>query len=236
MYQADMSCSRVSGTELAVLSPHCLKNYESAPFPDLTLKVGRNATGALVVLYGRQENNSVLAHVTAGISRSMAGCICIRMSSGSFAEYSHSSMLHAGLSDSHGRVHHFDETGHHVDEYWPESICVPLFAALRDPDSCAGRLWDSALASFHDVHSRTGRQYDPVCHNCYTYIVEFLRNTQFRGHRDHTLETVEEMITEPVDRALHYLELLRHALRDTAPAEGVSWLRPYFDQGGGLAY
>ena len=206
------------------------------PFPDLI--VARDAVGALVItLDVYQGSECVLNRIPAGISRSRAACICIKMASGSFAEYSDTSMLHAGLSDSCGRVHHFDETGHHLDDHWSESICIPLVPSLQGSDACAAEqlLWDSVLASFHDAHARADRRYDSLSYNCYTYVVEFLRATQFRGRRDHTIETVEELITGPVDRALEYLELVRCAPRAALQLPD-SWMQPRFGTGGELAY
>jgi hypothetical protein len=57
---------------------------------------------------------------------SMPYCFCIKMTRGSYTDYTRSCLLHCGISDDKGRVFNFDEGGHHVDRSWRESICVPL--------------------------------------------------------------------------------------------------------------
>jgi hypothetical protein len=51
----------------------------------------------------------------SGILESRPMCVCIKMTVGSFTNYSSTSLLHCGISDSRGRVYNFDEGGYHVD-------------------------------------------------------------------------------------------------------------------------
>merc|ERR1712046_326885 len=122
----------------------------------------------------------------SGIIESRPMCVCIKMTVGSFTNYSSTSLLHCGISDSRGRVYNFDESGYHVDASWKESICIPIGGTW---DSQA---FDAALTSFHADHSKRGVRYQALGPNCFTYVVEFLNSSNFNGHSDHTVESIEE--------------------------------------------
>ena len=82
----------------------------------------------------------------AGIQASKPYCFCIKMTRGSFVDYTRSCLLHCGISDSQGQVYNFDQHGYHLDR-WRESISVPLddLDALIDID---------AAVAAHDRHHR----------------------------------------------------------------------------------
>jgi hypothetical protein len=61
----------------------------------------------------------------ADIQESKPHCFCIKMTRGSFVDYTRSCLLHCGISNSQGQVYNFDQHGYHL-ERWRESISVPL--------------------------------------------------------------------------------------------------------------
>lgn len=82
--------------------------------------------------------------IPAGIQRSKPHCFCIKMTRGSFVDYTRSCLLHCGISNAQGQVYNFDQHGYHLDR-WRESISVPLDGL--------NALIDVELAA-HDRHHR----------------------------------------------------------------------------------
>jgi len=102
--------------------------------------------------------------------------ICIRMTTGSLAQYNRTSLLHVGVSDASGNhVHHFDESGHGCSR-WRECVSIPLRQRHCDLSTfvVAPFKWDQLLAAFHLSHESSGVQYDDIHHNCFHYAVECL--------------------------------------------------------------
>lgn len=125
-------------------------------FPDFV----QLTVGSLVVrtLHGRLYQATVKAlsqaglqpesEVTlpAGIQASKPRCFCIKMTRGSFVDYTRSCLLHCGISDSQSQVYNFDQHGYHL-ERWRESISVPL-------DDLPARIDVDAAVAAHDRHHR----------------------------------------------------------------------------------
>ena len=104
--------------------------------------------------------------------------ICVRMTTGSLAQYNRTSLLHVGVSDASGHhVHHFDESGHGCSR-WRECVSIPLRQRHSDLSTfekvVAPFKWDQLLAAFHLSHESSGVQYDDIHHNCFHYAVECL--------------------------------------------------------------
>jgi hypothetical protein len=82
-----------------------------------------------------------------------------------------------------------------------ESICIPIGGTWES------QAFDAALTSFHADHSKRGVRYQALGPNCFTYVVEFLNSSNFNGHSDHTVESIEENLLGPpsVDAINHLL-------------------------------
>eukprot|EP00727_Mastigamoeba_balamuthi_P008337 m51a1_g4125 hypothetical protein (229) ;mRNA; r:167303-168311 len=77
------------------------------------------------------------------------------------------SLLHCGVSDSRGRVWHFDEGGvHAADAGWRACLSVPLPRGVPDAT------WDDALAA----HAEAWRavRYHQQRSNCYDFVIAFM--------------------------------------------------------------
>ena len=107
--------------------------------------------------------------------------ICIRMSLGSFLDYTRESLLHCGISNSQGLVFHFDENGHHRSK-WVECVCYRLdINQMKDlkANETLGtvekqRRWDDLLLKFHRSHETSEVPYHNFDNNCYDFINSFL--------------------------------------------------------------
>ena len=99
------------------------------------------ATLRALAATGLQPESEVT--LPAGIQGSNPHCFCIKMTRGSFVDYTRSCLLHCGISDSQGQVYNFDQHGYHLDR-WRESISVPI----EGVDGI-----DAAVAA-HDRHHR----------------------------------------------------------------------------------
>lgn len=175
-------------------------------------------------VYGEQPREDTFP---ALIYASRPHCFVIKMTRGSFRDYTRSCLLHCGISDSRGMVFNFDERGHHRDTSWRESICVPLNAEVtqalsaRGDDSRGGnvRSFDRALAEHDAAHIAAGQPYHDNDDNCYHYAVGFLNHVRFRGRTDHTIHSIErELLTAPCVEAVDYLK--RYMLLTTGAASG----------------
>jgi len=124
--------------------------------------------------------------------------ICIRMALGSFTMYTRESLLHCGISDSKGFVHHFDDTGHHCSK-WIESVCYRV-------ESLPAEQWDKALSDFHSAERCA---YNAISNNCYDYTVGFLNNISYLG-KVHSKDSIAAGLLEPAMlKAEEYLAYYR---------------------------
>lgn len=155
--------------------------------------------------------------LTCPIGRSKARCFCIKMTLGSFAEYTSSSLLHAGVSDSAGRVYNFDERGRRVERAWSECVSVPLSLTGVDDEA-----FDNQLREYDRIHSQqVGRAYSHRIfrvhdenqhpgHNCFSYVVGFLNHVKLFGRSNHSVQSIERtLLTAPMMDAVAYLRLWR---------------------------
>ena len=158
---------------------------------------GRLHTATLRALdaTGLQPESEVT--LPADIQVSKPHCFCIKMTRGSFMDYTRNCLLHCGVSNSQGLVYNFDQNGYHL-ERWTESISVPL-EGIRD--------MNAAVAAHDKVHRERGEAYRDVGHNCYHYAVSFLNSVQYRARVDHTIQSIErELLTPPCLVSLEYLQ------------------------------
>ena len=150
--------------------------------------------------------------------------ICIRMGVGSFGGYTRQSILHCGISDSAGKVYHFDEYGYH-ESRWQESVSVRLRTLVCDTlkqskerntegTEAQGKAWDLKVSSFHSNRKCNSKksEYNAIVNNCYDYVTEFLNFVEWNGHSKHTKEAIIKGWLEPC--ILHvedYLQMWRQA-------------------------
>eukprot|EP01047_Picozoa_sp_COSAG01_P103714 COSAG01_NODE_33139_length_569_cov_2.293617_1_plen_146_part_01 len=114
-------------------------------------------------------------------------CICIRMSTGSFVDYTSTSILHCGISNSNGLVFHFDETGYHRD-HWEECVSVPLSGVSSI---------DSELRAWQASCEKQGLKFDYDTNRCLHYAVGLLNRVKFAGHLERPRSTVH-IVCNPV--------------------------------------
>ena len=188
-------------------------------------------------LFGGDVNS---AEAPPAIGPSSPFSICVKTTVGTFHNYSRSSLLHCGVSNSTGVVYHFDEHGLHVSESgWPDCVSVPILPASESVRSLfdgasadagkvscyralledSGAQWDAILRNHHDRHANGRIRYHSTRYNCFNYVVAFF-NTGNAGEpifgasqqRCNVAQVASELIGPPVHRAELYLWLLRRAL------------------------
>jgi len=136
--------------------------------------------------------------------------ILIKMTVGSFRNYTETCLLHCGISDSKGKVFNFDQNGYHEDARWPEAIRIKLSEGQIAADK-----WDESLKNFTLIHKLTGKPYRPLEYNCFHYAVGFLNFIEFRGKKNHTLHSIEkELLNAPSQRGIKYLEYWKRIEKD----------------------
>jgi len=123
--------------------------------------------------------SQTLRTIPPTIERSAPCSLVIKTTFGSFAEYNARCLLHAGVTDSRGRVYNFDGAGHHQHDSWEEAINVPV--SCDDPEA-----WDLALATFDQSHRELGIPYQDLGYNCYNYLVDFLNSIAYQQRTNHT--------------------------------------------------
>eukprot|EP00658_Telonema_sp_P-2_P019639 TRINITY_DN17750_c0_g1_i3.p1 TRINITY_DN17750_c0_g1~~TRINITY_DN17750_c0_g1_i3.p1 ORF type:complete len:229 (-),score=40.62 TRINITY_DN17750_c0_g1_i3:500-1186(-) len=144
----------------------------------------RNPDGSTVLtmqdrVSGLDPEAELVRTIEPAITGSKPQSLVIKTTFGSFANYSNTCLLHAGVTNSAGMVYNFDQAGHHVEQ-WVEAINVPV--EFEDPDA-----WDAALIGFNEDHKALGVPYQELGYNCYNYIVDFLNAIAYQGRTDHRL-------------------------------------------------
>ena len=170
------------------------------------------------------------------ISRAKPCSICIRMTTGRLREYNRSALLHCGISDSQGSVHHFDENGYGCG-VWQECVSVALLSLEQSPNmnaiSGSGSLisfvqeWDKSLGQFHALQKDNGSLYHDTDNNCFHFVVGFLRHVSSNSTDNNersssiaqslaclqnvSIRRVEKYYIRPSMKAMEtYLELLQN--------------------------
>merc|ERR1711998_122760 len=181
-------------------------------FPSLVEAVSTDGQNHFLTLEGRRSAlppSDIRRTIPPSIEASAACSLVIKTTFGSFANYSSSCLLHAGVTDSSGRVYNFDGAGHHCDESWEEAINVPI--------ACDPKIWDDALATFDQRHRELGIPYQELGYNCYNYLVDFLNSMAYQERTNHTVESVEKEILEQpmlsaINEYLVYFQVLQAQL------------------------
>ena len=142
------------------------------------------------------------------IGPSQSCSICIRMTTGRLLEYTRSSLLHCGVSDSSGHVYHFDEEGHQCNT-WRECVSIPLSTTCINHNN-----WNEILSHHQTTCSQNKKKssknvsiYNDETNNCFHYLVECLQALHLT--HSETLSKVEKHYIRPSMVAMEtYLQLL----------------------------
>ncbi|XP_076350046.1 MKRN2 opposite strand protein-like [Tachypleus tridentatus] len=107
-------------------------------------------------------------------------CVVIRPTTGNFlCNYRNSADLHIGVTSSEGVVYEFDKegllTGNNED--WVECLAVPVVAKC---DNTWKEFWDYTLQVVSTQEKWDCSRYDEENHNCYTFVLTFLRTLQVK--------------------------------------------------------
>ena len=144
--------------------------------------------------------------------------ICIRMGIGSFSSYTRQSILHCGISDSNGKVYHFDENGYNNESNWYESLSMQLIAMSPinnnnnnsnsnsknyndiDEQIINKEQWDENLKRYHIYHQNNLQKciYHAKENNCYDYVTDFLNMVQWNNFTNHTKNVIVKTYLEPL--------------------------------------
>lgn len=105
-------------------------------------------------------------------------CVVIKPSKGDFLHLCTSSLdLHTGVTDSKGQVHEFDREGLQVARQpaWSQCVAVPVITGQGD---AWHEFWDYTLAVTEGQDAWNKERYNEKEHNCYSFVMAFLRNLQ----------------------------------------------------------
>lgn len=108
-------------------------------------------------------------------------CVVIKPTRGSFLEdFTNQSNLHVGVTNSRGVVYEFDERGITVGaKDWNQ--CIRIRVILNDSaDEVMYGTWDEQLSDFVMNQCWTRTCYNEVTHNCYDFVLYFLRTQELK--------------------------------------------------------
>lgn len=121
-----------------------------------------------------------------GRARDSPCALVIKPTAGDFlSDYENGDNLHIAVTDSHGNVVEYDETGMHCDltaSAWRRCLCIAIATeASADPDW--PEYWDWCLHAFVKGNrgdwSRDG--YDEHVQNCFHFVLAFLQSLRQDG-------------------------------------------------------
>ena len=141
--------------------------------------------------------------------------LLIKPTVGNFVtDFTKESNLHVGLTDMNGCVHEFDENGITVGSCeWRTCIKVTL---LHDDDPLKSE-WNKSLQKFKDGRLWKKELYDENSHNCFDFVVSFLRfmglDRMYPSLIDRRL-FCKDMIVPKTGKAGKYIGLYREILQN----------------------
>ncbi|XP_065843975.1 MKRN2 opposite strand protein-like [Oscarella lobularis] len=146
---------------------------------------------------------SPLTKNAVGIPHSLT----IKPSSKSFVDYCHGDDLHVGVSDSRGRIHHYDEFGLHCDSnpettFWTDCLLIQnKISQLTNIEECI------------QSDEWTQARYEPDTLNCYDFVVSVVNESE--KSRVWTKENFcREILLPHTSRVGKFLLIFRRALND----------------------
>lgn len=144
-------------------------------------------------------------------------CVVIKPSKGDFLHlYSSSLDLHTGVTDSKGQVHEYDKEGLKVAKQpmWPQCIAVPV---ITDEGTAWHEFWDYTLSVTESQDAWDSKRYDEKEHNCYSFVIAFLRNLQIpqlRPSLKDKLTFSSDFLVPQTRNVARYIALYRKLLQD----------------------
>ncbi|KAK6167975.1 hypothetical protein SNE40_021889 [Patella caerulea] len=87
-------------------------------------------------------------------------------------DFTKTSNLHIGVTDSTGTVYDFDEYGLHVGSPWLRCIQVPVLS----PGDIDISDWDNILFHYAKPNNWTQTRYHEMNNNCFDFVLGFLRS------------------------------------------------------------
>lgn len=144
-------------------------------------------------------------------------CVVIRPSSGDFLnQYSSASDLHTGITDSKGRIYEFGTEGLKVGKssIWNQCVAVPI---ITYHNSSWHEFWDYTLDIIEGQDAWTSSKYDEHNHNCYSFVMAFLRMLQLPNLKPSLKDKVTfctDVIIPHTRSAARYIALYRKLLQE----------------------
>ncbi|GIX96731.1 MKRN2 opposite strand protein [Caerostris darwini] len=103
-------------------------------------------------------------------------CIVIKPTHGDFLNnYKNSSDLHIGVTDSAGYIYEYDVNGitKSKTQAWYQCLPIKVMDKMNSPLKI---YWDEILHNVFDQNFWTIERYDSEEHNCYSFVLAFLRS------------------------------------------------------------
>ncbi|OQR80127.1 hypothetical protein BIW11_05269 [Tropilaelaps mercedesae] len=109
--------------------------------------------------------------------------VVIKPSKGSFLTSLTTSLdLHVGLTDSRGIVHEYDRRGLTVGAGdWRQCVTIPLSCGPNQSKAVDSNFWDYTLEVTENRQCWSRECYDGEDHNCFTFVLDFVRTLQLPG-------------------------------------------------------
>jgi hypothetical protein len=165
-------------------------------------------------------------------ARSSPFCVVVKPTVGSFLrDYTSTSDLHVGVTDSHGVVFHFDRRGVQCSHTgWSQCLAVSV-VNVRDVER--QNLWSVTLTQYSLSGLWTSQRYSETANNCFDFVLGFLqlvlqptdisRGGATRGsmmssavahHVASKSDFCTRLILPQTQRAARYIAVYRRLLRD----------------------
>lgn len=137
-------------------------------------------------------------------------CLVIKPTFGDFlTTYKSGDDLHIGITNSDGEIYSFDEAGVASSLCW--RYCLLLEMASVKSSSFV-KSWDAKLIEHSGLQSWTSQMYDAECHNCYSFVLEFLNKLSRKNYSKE--QFCEQFITPGTMRAGQYVSIFRKITHD----------------------
>ncbi|KAG1706622.1 MKRN2 opposite strand protein [Nymphon striatum] len=157
---------------------------------------------------------------------SRAPCsVVIKPTNGDFLHnYKNSADLHMGVTDSNGIVYEYDEKGLKKcrdcgdSSEWKQCLAINVTDGSNKQFSAEWKeYWNFILNIIAEDEMWTSEQYKEETHNCYTFVLTFLRSLQLRNLNGSILSRTEfckKFVLPRTTSAAKYISLYRHLLKN----------------------
>jgi len=143
--------------------------------------------------------------------------VAIRPTLGDFLHhYQNSTDLHIGVTDSQGIVYEYDKNGlkNNDTTRWSQCLAIQI---VQQPDSKWREYWDYTLEIVSQQDRWISERYKEDDHNCYTFVLAFLRTLQLKSINKAVLNKMDfcrEYILPRTISAGKYISLYRKLLTE----------------------